>query len=57
MFGLNKLNIIYNNLICYAYKIKVNKISLWFAYIGRATTHKPLTSAIPLLPPADTLSC
>ena len=25
--------------------------------VGRAATHKSLTSAIPLLPPADTLSC
>ena len=57
MFKSNEVKIIYNKLICWVYKINVNKISLWFAYIGRATTHKPLTSAIPLLPPADTLSC
>ena len=57
MFRLNKVKTIYNKLIHCVYKININKISLWFAYIGRATTHKPLTSAIPLLPPADTLSC
>ena len=30
---------------------------IWSACIGRATTHKSLISAIPLLPPVDTLSC
>ena len=33
------------------------KIGLWSAYIGRATTFRALTSAIPLLLDAGALSC
>ena len=36
---------------------KILRKRIWSACIGRATTHKSLISAIPLLPPVDTLSC
>ena len=35
----------------------IDKIGLWSAYIGRATTFRALASAIPLLLDAGALSC